>query len=39
MKKQTYDLEAKEDLDLKYRLKAEGYDFDKVVDRVSDLRV
>ena len=29
--------QAKEDLELKYRLKAEGYDFDKVVDRVSDL--
>ena len=29
--------QAKEDLKLKYRLKAEGYDFEKVVDRVSDL--
>lgn len=29
--------QAKEDLELKYRLKSEGYDFDKVVDRVSDL--
>ncbi len=29
--------QAKEDLELKHRLKAEGYDFDKVVDRVSDL--
>ena len=26
--------QAKEDLELKYRLKAEGYDFDKVVGRV-----
>jgi hypothetical protein len=26
--------QAKEDLGLKYRLNAEGYDFDKVVDRV-----
>jgi hypothetical protein len=28
---------AKEDLELKYRLKAEGYDFDTVVGRVSEL--
>ena len=29
--------QTNEDLERKYRLRSEGYDFDKVVDRVSDL--